>query len=136
MRPIFYIAASCFGAIISSSSGIWHLIFFKTYRNKRTHVVVSMWFSKLFRFNHSTYVYNYIHIKANGDNARSTHTTNAAIRCRIKQGVKFLYKKKLWLGEQLCKAHLWKCYQLLKNAALLIGQHIYVYCDLVYCCVF
>jgi hypothetical protein len=47
MRTIFYIAALSFGAIISSPSGIWHQIVFKTYinktgRNKQTHVVVSV----------------------------------------------------------------------------------------------
>jgi len=34
MRTIFYIAATCFGVIVSPSSGCWHQNYFKTYSNK------------------------------------------------------------------------------------------------------
>jgi len=37
MRPIFHIAPTFFGAIISSSSGTWHRNFFTTYSNKIGH---------------------------------------------------------------------------------------------------
>jgi len=42
-----------------------------------------VWFSKLFRFNHSKS--NYVQIKVNGDSAHSTHAKNAVIKYRIKQ---------------------------------------------------
>jgi len=32
-------------------------------------------------------------LKVNGNNAQSTHTKNAEVRCRVNQEFKFLYKK-------------------------------------------
>jgi len=45
MPAVFYIAATCFGAIISPSSGCWHQNFWETYtktcHHKPSYVVVS-----------------------------------------------------------------------------------------------
>ena len=49
---------------------------------------------------------NYIHIKINGKTARDNKTTQTAIRYRIQQEIKFLYKKKQYLNRQLYQQHL------------------------------
>jgi uncharacterized surface anchored protein len=51
----------------------------------------TVWFSKTYKLN--CLIPKYIHVKVNGNNAQSTHTKNAEVRCRINQELRFLCKK-------------------------------------------
>jgi hypothetical protein len=48
----------------------------------------------------------YIHITVNGNNQKSLNTKNTAIKYRINQELKYLYKKKSLLNKQLYVTHL------------------------------
>jgi hypothetical protein len=47
-----------------------------------------------------------VHITVNGNNQKGTKTENMAIKYRLNQEVKCLYKKKATLNQQLYNAHL------------------------------
>jgi hypothetical protein len=48
----------------------------------------------------------YIHIKINGNNTQSKKTTTAVTKYRFNQEIKFLYRKKQKLNEQLYRIYL------------------------------
>jgi hypothetical protein len=64
----------------------------------------SIWFNKICKIGHLTP--NYIHITVNGNNKKSTNTKNAATEYRLNQELKYSYKKKAALNQQLYNAHI------------------------------
>jgi hypothetical protein len=78
----------------------------------------SIWFNKICKTEQLSP--NYIHITVNGNNQKSTKTKNMAIKYRLTQEIKYLFKKKATLNQQLYTAHLvcanywqdtWSCIQ-------------------------
>jgi len=67
---------------------------------------------------------NYINIKISGRTHQDRKTTNNAIRYRINQEIKFLYRKKQHLNQQLYHKHL-ECANLYQG----MWQHIYEHID-------
>jgi hypothetical protein len=64
---------------------------YKNTTEKLFEINPTIWFSKMYKLN--CLMPKYIHIKVNGNNAQSTHTKNAEVKCRINQELKFFYKK-------------------------------------------
>ena len=67
---------------------------------------------------------NYINIKINGQKPQHKKTTNNAIKFRINQEIKFLYRKKQHLNQRLYYRHLESAHQY--NG---LWQHIQEYID-------
>jgi hypothetical protein len=92
----------------------------------------AIWFNKLCKTEHLTP--RYINITVNGNTQRSRNTQKAATTHRITQEIKFLYKKKCELNEQLYKTHLqcanywqnsWSCIQNMIQQKLEINNDIH-----------
>ena len=81
----------------------------------------SIWFNKICKIEHLTP--NYIHITVNGNNQKSTNTKNAATKYRLNQELKYLYKKKAVLNQQLYNAHI-KCANYWQNTWFCIQTSI------------
>lgn len=64
----------------------------------------AIWFNKICRT--QQLCPKYIHLKVNGNKSRSANTNQLAIRHRINQEIKLLYKKKQGLNELLYTIHL------------------------------
>jgi hypothetical protein len=69
----------------------------------------AIWFNKVCRSKHLTP--NYINIKVSGNNKQGNLTKTAATRYRINQELKFQYRKKQHLNEQLYHIHL-QCFKI------------------------
>jgi hypothetical protein len=64
----------------------------------------AIWFNKICKTDQLTP--KCIHITVGGSNRQSKNTKHAAIKYRLNQEIRFLYKKKQVLNEQLYRAHL------------------------------
>ena len=97
------------------------------YKNTKLKVLktnAAIWFNKLCKLKHLKQ--NYINVKINGRKPQDKKTTINAIRYRINQEIKFLYRKKQHLNQrlyylrvQLEGAHQYKC----------MWQHLQEYID-------
>jgi hypothetical protein len=76
------------------------------YRNTKEKLhktLASIWFNKICKMEQLTP--KYIHVTVNGNNRKSLNTKNAAVKYRINQELKYLYKKKFFLNKQLYVTH-------------------------------
>jgi hypothetical protein len=81
---------------------------FKNTKCKLLRTNAAIWFNKMCRM--KPVKPNYINIRINGQKQQDKRTTTQAIRYRINQDIKFLYRKKQLLNQQLYSIHL-KCAQ-------------------------
>ena len=77
---------------------------FKKLRQKLLKTNAAIWFNKICRAKGLQPKYISIHTK--GRFTRDTRTTSQAIKCRNKQEIKFLYKRKQHFNQQLYRMHL------------------------------
>jgi len=82
---------------------------FKNTKCKLLRTNAAIWFNKMCRIRQIKP--NYINIRINGHKQQDKKTTTQAIRYRINQEIKFLYRKKQQLNKRLYIEHL-KCAQL------------------------
>jgi hypothetical protein len=64
----------------------------------------AIWFNKVCRQEQLQPIYT--HVNVSGTSRQSNNTKKAAVRYRLSQEIKFLYRKKSTLNTQLYKAHL------------------------------
>jgi hypothetical protein len=77
---------------------------FKNTKSKLLRTNAAIWFNKMCRIRQLKP--NYINTKINGQKQQERRTTAQAIRYRINQEIKFLYRKKQQLNKQLYIEHL------------------------------
>lgn len=76
----------------------------KNVQLKLQKAIAAIWFNTISREKNLTP--KCIHTKVNGNNVQNRNTKLAAMKYRLYQEIKFLYKKKQNLKEQLYKLHL------------------------------
>ena len=77
---------------------------FKNTKCKLLRTNAAIWFNKMYKIKQVKT--GYIHIKINGRRQQDKKTTNQAIRYRINQEIKFLYRKKQHINQKLYNIHL------------------------------
>jgi hypothetical protein len=77
---------------------------YKNIKEKLHKTNSAIWFNKICKLEQLQP--NYIHININGHSKQCSNTKKAAIRYRLIQEIKFLYKEKMVLKAQLYRAHL------------------------------
>jgi len=77
---------------------------FKNTKYKLLRTNAAIWFNKMCKIKQVKP--GCIHIKINGARQQGKKTTNQAIRSRINQEIKFLYRKKQYINQKLYNIHL------------------------------
>jgi len=77
---------------------------FKNTKCKLLRTNAPIWFNKMCKIKQVKP--GYIHIKINGRRQQDKKATNQAIRYRINQEIKFLYRKKQYINQKLYNIHL------------------------------